>query len=111
MDICEFPATRELAVQMMSEAKAVGEKLGVPFKVSLEQRLAGAAAVGKHKTSMLQDVEIGRPMELQALVASVIDLGRITGVPTPAITNVYALASLLARTLKDASGQLRIEKA
>ena len=111
VDICEFPATRELAVQMMGEAKAVGEKLGVPFKVSLEQRLAGAAAVGKHKTSMLQDVEVGRPMELQALVASVIDLGRITGVPTPTISTVYALASLLAKTLKDESGRLRIEKA
>ncbi|MES2186801.1 MAG: 2-dehydropantoate 2-reductase [Pseudomonadota bacterium] len=111
VDICEFPATRELAVQMMGEAKAVGEKLGVPFKVSLEQRLAGAAAVGKHKTSMLQDVEIGRQLELGALVAAVIDLGRITGVPTPSIHNVYALASLLAKTLKDETGRLCIAKA
>lgn len=111
VDICEFLPTRELATQMMQEAKAVGDRLGVRFKVSLEQRLAGAAAVGKHKPSTLQDVEIGRPMELGALVASVIELGQIVGVPTPTICSVYALASLLARTLKNESGRLRIEKA
>ncbi len=108
VDICEFEPTRDLAARMMTEAQAIGEKLGVSFKVSLDKRIAGAAAVGKHKTSMLQDVETGRPMELDALVRSVIDMGRITGLPTPAIETVYALSSLLARSLREQNGKLRI---
>jgi 2-dehydropantoate 2-reductase len=111
VDICRHPPTRALAAAMMSEAQAVGEKLGVRFKVSLEKRIAGAEAVGEHKTSMLQDVESGRAIELQALVGSVLELGRITEVPTPAIENVYALASLLAETLQRRKGRLRIEPA
>jgi 2-dehydropantoate 2-reductase len=108
-EICRFPATRSLAAAMMSEAQAVGETLGVRFKVSLEKRIAGAEAVGEHKTSMLQDVESGRAIELQALVGSVLELGRITGVATPAIETVHALASLLAATLEGRRGRLRIE--
>ena len=111
VDICRHPPTRALAAAMMSEAQAVGEKLGVRFKVSLEKRIAGAEAVGAHKTSMLQDVESGRAIELQALVGSVLELGRITGVPTPSIENVHALASLLAATLGNQKGRLRIEAA
>jgi 2-dehydropantoate 2-reductase len=107
-DICRFPETRALAASMMSEAQAIGTKLGVPFKVSLEKRIAGAEAVGAHKTSMLQDVESGRVLELDALVKSVIELGRITDTPTPAIDNVYALAALLAKTLAQHKGRLRI---
>jgi 2-dehydropantoate 2-reductase len=107
-DICRFPATRELAAQMMREAQAIGEKLGVQFKVGLDKRIAGAEAVGAHKTSMLQDVELGRVLELDALVRSVIELGRITELPTPAIEHVYALAALLAKTLAEQKGRLRI---
>jgi len=107
-DICKYGPTRELAASMMTEAQTVGEKLGVRFKVSLEQRIAGAQAVGAHKTSMLQDVEQGRQLELQALVASVMELGRITQTPTPTIDAVYALASLLARTLQSHNAKLRI---
>jgi 2-dehydropantoate 2-reductase len=107
-DICRFPATRELAAQMMREAQAIGEKLGVQFKVGLEKRIAGAEAVGAHKTSMLQDVEMGRVLELDALVCSVIELGRITELPTPAIEHVYALAALLAKTLAGQKGRLKI---
>ncbi|HUW75697.1 MAG TPA: 2-dehydropantoate 2-reductase, partial [Gallionella sp.] len=99
-DICLFPATRELAANMMREAQTIGEKLGVQFKVSLEKRINGAQGVGQHKTSMLQDVELGRPLELDALVGSVIELGRITETPTPNIDAVYALASLLAKNLQ-----------
>jgi 2-dehydropantoate 2-reductase len=110
-EICRFPATRSLAAAMMSEAQAVGETLGVRFKVSLEKRIAGAEAVGGHKTSMLQDVESGRAIELQALVGSVLELGRITGVATPAIETVHALAALLAATLEGRRGRLRIESA
>jgi 2-dehydropantoate 2-reductase len=107
-DICRFPATRELAAQMMREAQGIGEKLGVQFKVSLDKRIAGAEAVGAHKTSMLQDVEMGRVLELDALVRSVIELGRITQLPTPAIEHVYALAALLASTLAKQQGRLKL---
>lgn len=107
-DICRFGPTRELAASMMREAQTIGEKLGVVFKVSLEKRIAGAQAVGQHKTSMLQDVEQGRPLELQALLGSVMELGTITGTPTPTIDAVYALASLLARTLQARGARLRI---
>ena len=108
-DICRFPPTRALAADMMREAQAIGEKLGVPFKVSLDKRIAGAEAVGAHKTSMLQDVEGGRALELDALVRSVIELGRVTGTPTPAIDHVYALAALLAQTLATQKGRLAIQ--
>ena len=67
-DICRFPATRALAATMMAEAQTVAEKLGVEFKISLDKRIAGAEAIGAHKTSMLQDVEAGRALELEALV-------------------------------------------
>jgi 2-dehydropantoate 2-reductase len=107
-DICVFPATRELAANMMREAQVIGEKLGVQFKVSLEKRINGAQAVGQHKTSMLQDVELGRPLEFEALVGSVMELGRITETPTPNITAVYALVSLLANKLQQHKGTLRI---
>jgi 2-dehydropantoate 2-reductase len=107
-DICRFPATRALAATMMTEAQQVGAALGVPFKVSLDKRIAGAEAVGAHKTSMLQDVEAGRVLELDALVRSVIELGHVTGVATPAIEQVYALAALLAHTLSQHHGRLRM---
>jgi 2-dehydropantoate 2-reductase len=106
VDICQFAPTRALAAAMMTEAQAIGEKLGVEFKVSLDKRIAGAEAVGAHKTSMLQDVEHGRAIELEALVGSVVELGRITATPTPTIDAVYSLASLLARNLAVQRGKL-----
>jgi 2-dehydropantoate 2-reductase len=108
VDICQFSLTRELAANMMREAQTVAEKLGVRFKVSLDKRIAGAEGVGKHKTSMLQDVESGRPLELEALVGSVRELGRVTQTPTPTIDAIYACASLLAKTLVDQNGKLAI---
>jgi len=108
-DICRFPLSRELAARMMGEAQAVGEKLGVEFKISLDKRIAGAEAVGAHKTSMLQDVENGRALELEALVGSVVELGRITGTPTPTIDAIYAAVSLLGKTLGDARGRLQVQ--
>ena len=110
-DIVRFPETRALVATLMAEAQAIGDKLGVAFKVSIDKRIAGAEAVGAHKTSMLQDVEAGRALELDALVKSVIELGRITGTPTPAIEQVYALAALLARTLAQQHGRLQITPA
>lgn len=108
-DICEFPLTRELAASVMREAQAIGDKLGVRFLVSLEKRIAGAQAVGQHKTSMLQDVEAGRPLELEALVAAVIELGRITATATPYLSALYACTSLLAKGLQDRRARLRLE--
>ena len=110
VDICRFPPSRELAARMMRETQTIGEKLGVHFRVSLERRIAGAEGVGKHKTSMLQDVEHGRGLELDALVGAVVELGRITATPTPHIDAVHACASLLAKTLQDEKGRLKIEK-
>lgn len=110
-DICTFEPTRALAAAMMTEAQAIGERLGVEFKVSLDKRIAGAQAVGAHKTSMLQDVEAGRAIELQALVGAVIELGHITGVPTPHIQAVHALAALLSRTLQSQRGRLQVTPA
>ncbi|KQW76156.1 2-dehydropantoate 2-reductase [Methylibium sp. Root1272] len=108
-DICRFPLSRELAARMMGEAQAVGQKLGVEFKISLDKRIAGAEAVGAHKTSMLQDVENGRALELEALVGSVVELGRITDTPTPTVDAIYAAASLLGKTLGDARGRLQVQ--
>ena len=110
-DICRFPPSRALAAGMMAEAQAVAEKLGVRFKISLDQRIAGAEAVGAHKTSMLQDVEHGRPLEIEALVGAVVELGRITGTPTPMINAIYAATKLLAHSLASQHGRLRIDAA
>ena len=108
VDICRFPPSRELVADMMREAQAIAEKLGANFRVPLEKRIAGAERVGAHKTSMLQDVESGRGMELEALVGSVRELGRVTATPTPTIDAVYACASLLAKTLDDQQGKLAV---
>lgn len=110
-DICAYPLTRQLAQRMMEEAQRVGEKLGVAFKVSVEQRIAGAQAVGAHKTSMLQDVEQGRALELEALLGSVVELARITDSPTPTIDAIYAVTSLLSHTLTQQGGKLAVQKA
>jgi len=85
------PGTRAVCRAMMLEARAIGEKLGVRFAIDVERRMDGAVAVGAHKTSMLQDFEKGRPMEIDALVTVVAELGRITGEATPAIDMVLAL--------------------
>ncbi len=91
------PGTRGVARAMMLEAQAVGEKLGVRFKLGVDRRIDGAAAVGAHRTSMLQDLDKGRPMEIDALVAAVQEMGRLTEVPTPTIDVVLALVRQRAR--------------
>jgi 2-dehydropantoate 2-reductase len=100
VDICHNPHGRELVSNMMLEAQAVAEKLGASFRVTLEKRIEGAAKVGKHKTSMLQDVEAGRSIEIDALVGSVVELGRLVAVPTPTICAIYQAAKLLANTME-----------
>ncbi len=100
VDICQYQPTRELSAQMMREAQAIAEKLGASFRVSLDKRIAGAEAVGKHKTSMLQDLEVGKALEIDGMLGVVIELGRLTGIATPTLDTVHALVSLLDRTVQ-----------
>ena len=97
-DMCEHPHGHALAAQMMKEAQAVAEHLGITFRVPLDRRIEGARKVGKHKTSMLQDVEAGRPVEVDALVGSVVELGDLTGIPVPTVRAVYQAVKLLETT-------------
>jgi len=108
-DICQFPLTRRLAATMMAEAQLIAEKLGIRLRLAIDRRIAGAEAVGKHKTSTLQDVEAGRTLELDALIGSVVELARMTETPTPATDAIYACASLLAKRLADEKARLRIQ--
>ena len=91
------PGTRAVAHAMMLEAKAIGDRLGINFRVDVERRIDGAGKVGAHKTSMLQDLERGRPMEIDALVTSVQELGKRLSIPTPTIDTVLALVRQRAR--------------
>ena len=91
------PGTARVCKLMMLEAQEIGEKLGASFRVTVDRRIAGGAAVGAHKTSMLQDLELGRPMEIDALVTVVQELGRLVEVATPTIDVVLALIQQRAR--------------
>jgi 2-dehydropantoate 2-reductase len=99
-EICRFPPTRGLAAQMMAEASEVAEKLGLHLRLSIDQRIDGAEKVGDHKTSMLQDVEAGRALEIDPLVGSFVELGTLTHTAMPATEAVYALVSLLDSRLR-----------
>lgn len=81
----------------MLEGQAIAESLGIKFRVDVERRINGAGAVGAHKTSMLQDLERGRAMEIDPLVTVVQELGTLTGLPTPTLDVVLALAQQRAR--------------
>jgi len=95
--ITQTPGTRAVAKAMMLEGQAIAEKLGVKFRVDVERRINGAGAVGAHKTSMLQDLERGRAMEIDPLVTVVQELGRLTDLPTPTIDTVLALVQQRAQ--------------
>jgi len=99
VDICQFPLTRQLATSMMREAQTVGERLGAHFRIPMGKRIAGAESVGKHKTSMLQDVEAGKPLEIGSILGAVIELAEVTEVQTPSLRAIYACVSLLDKTL------------
>ena len=99
VDICQFPLTRQLVATMMTEAQTVGERLGAHFRIPMEKRIAGAESVGKHKTSMLQDVEAGKPIEIESMLGAVIELAEVTGVQTPTLRAIYACVSLLDKTM------------
>jgi 2-dehydropantoate 2-reductase len=97
-DICRYSPTRELAAAMMNEAQLIAHKLGIRFRIGLEKGIATVEKVGPHKTLMLRDVEAGRTPEIEALVGSVVELGRLTRTYTPHINAVYAVAKLLVRS-------------
>jgi 2-dehydropantoate 2-reductase len=97
--IATEPETRALCRLMMLETKAVGEKVGATLRVDIERRLDGAAAVGPHKMSMLQDLERGRSLEIEPIVGAVQELGRLTGTDTPAVDAVLALVRQRARVM------------
>ena len=96
--LCTDPGTRAVARGMMIEAQEIAEKLGVKFPIDVDRRIDGGAAVGAHRTSMLQDLDAGRPMEIDALLGSVQELGRVTETATPTIDTVLALTQLRAKT-------------
>jgi ketopantoate reductase/2-keto-4-pentenoate hydratase/2-oxohepta-3-ene-1,7-dioic acid hydratase in catechol pathway len=111
VDICQFAETRQLAAAMMKEAQDIAKKLGVTFRVSIEKRIAGAEAVGAHKTSMLQDVEAGRSLETEALIGSILEMAQLTNTAAPAIQSVYALVKLLNKVMLLEGGGVKVEKA
>jgi len=98
--ICSHPLTRELVAKMMREAQDVAESFGATFRHTIDKRIEGAHAVGAHKTSMLQDVEQGRPLELDALMLAVLELAAIARRDTPTIRTVYACVALLDESLR-----------
>ncbi len=91
------PGVAEIVRNIMHEVEAVAHKLNMELSVTVDQRIAGAEKVGEHKTSMLQDLEAGRPMELEALVGSVVELGERVSIPMPYTRTVYNCARLLAQ--------------
>lgn len=109
VEICRTPETRDLSLQLMREAEKVAASLNVTLRHSPERRLAGAEAVGAHKTSTLQDIEAGRSLEIEALLGAVLELGRLTGTPTPYIGAIYACTKLLDRSLTTAGARLRLQ--
>lgn len=94
------PGTRQVARRMMEEAETIARRIGAHFRVDIERRINGAASVGAHRTSMLQDLDKGRPIELDALLTVVQEMGRLVDVHTPTIDTVLALAQQMGRVAK-----------
>ena len=99
---------REFTTAIMREAAIIGERVDCPIAQSPQDRHAITRSLGAFKTSMLQDIEAGRPVEADALIGSVIELGRIVDIATPHLDTAYALVKLLSKTLSDQHGRLRI---
>ena len=95
--ITSDPGTRAVIRAMMVEAQAVAEKTGIKFAIDVDKRIEGANEVGAHKTSMLQDLEAKKPMEIEALLGAVVEMGAITGLPTPTCDTVLALVRQRAK--------------
>ncbi len=110
-EICRFRETRGLAATMMKEAEDIAHKLGVEFRHTIEKRIEGAESVGAHKTSMLQDVELGRSLEVEALIGAVLELSAMTKTPAPSIEAVYACVKLLNRIMVLKGAGVRVNEA
>jgi 2-dehydropantoate 2-reductase len=108
-EICSYPPGRRLLADLMDEMQNVVEALGIRLPISREQRIAAAEAIGAHKTSMLQDIERGRIPEADAVIGSVSEVGRLVGIKTPKVDALHALVKLLATTLSERNGRLRVE--
>src|SRR6201987_380092 len=106
--ICADPATRALSKAIMLESQAIAEKFGIRFRVDVERRIEGARKVGAHKTSMLQDLERGRPLEIDPLVTVVQEMSRLTGIPTPALDAVAALVAQRGKIAGLYQGNVRL---
>jgi 2-dehydropantoate 2-reductase len=100
IEIVQCPETRELASTIMAEVDSVARKLGIEIGITIEQRLEGAEKVGHHKTSMLQDIEAGKPTELEAIVGAVIELSEKLGLSLPVTKSVYACVKLLEERMR-----------
>ena len=94
--MCESLETKSIIINMMKEANIIADKLNIPIKLNIEKRIEGARLVGNHKTSTLQDYESNKPLEIDALTKSLIELGELTGTNTPTIETIYNLAKYLA---------------
>jgi 2-dehydropantoate 2-reductase len=99
VEMCDDPGVEHAAAEMMREASAVASAVGVTIPLSIEKRIDGARRVGAHKTSMLQDLEMRKPFELDALTGAIVEMGALVGVPTPATAQVYALTKLLEKSV------------
>jgi len=99
VEMATHPEASAVSRAAMAEADAVARGLGVELGVSIDQRMAGAEKVGRHKTSMLQDIEMGRPLELESVVGAVLELGDMQGIPMPHTKTLYACTKLLAERL------------
>ena len=99
-EITAHPEAGAIAKAMMTEADAVAHALGIEVPVTIEQRFAGAARVGDHKTSMLQDLETGRPLELESIVGAIVELGDQLGIPVPHTRTAYACVKLLSSSMR-----------
>jgi len=95
-EMCENEDTRDIIKHMMNEAILIGKKLNINIKLTIEKRIEGAKNVGEHKTSTLQDFENKRPLELNALIYALIELGKLTNIQTPTLNSIYRLAKFLS---------------
>jgi 2-dehydropantoate 2-reductase len=99
IEICENPGTRQVVAQMMEETLDIASRVGSNPEISIAKRIDGAQRVGHHKTSMLQDLEAGKELELDAIVAAVVEMADITNAPAPTLRTVYAATDLLAKSV------------
>jgi 2-dehydropantoate 2-reductase len=98
VEICQNPHTRQIVIQLMEETLDIAARVGSTPDISIEKRLRGAENVGHHKTSMLQDLEAGKQLELDAIVSAVVEMADLTGAAAPTLRTVHAATDLLART-------------